>query len=68
MGQGEGNLESMAEKMRWNREAVQSVYVFHFVLSTPHFLEIGATFDFDTRTALKQIEMFFSATSAHACC
>lgn len=37
------------------------VDVFHFTLSTPHFLEIGATFDFDTRTALKQIEMFLLA-------
>lgn len=60
MGQGREN--------EMEQRSCASVYVFHFVLSTPHFLEIGATFDFDTRTALKQIEMFFLATSAHACC
>lgn len=58
MGEGEGNLDSIAEKMGKNRETVR-VYVFHFKLSTPFFLEIVATFDFDTKTALKKIEMFF---------
>lgn len=39
------------------------VCVFHFnFLSTPHFLEIGTTFDFDTGAALKEIEMFFFVT------
>lgn len=38
------------------------VCVFNLKLSTPHFPEIGTTFDFDTRTALKEIEMFFSVT------
>ena len=36
------------------------VHVFHFKLSTPHFHEVGNTFDFDTGTALKEFEMFFS--------
>lgn len=57
MGQKEGNLEGMSDEMREQRSSA-TVDVFHFTLSTPHFLEIGATFDFDTRTALKQIEMF----------
>lgn len=35
MGQGEGNLESMAEKMRWNREAVQA-YMFSILYYQLH--------------------------------
>lgn len=46
----------MTEKMR------KGEGVFHFKLSTPHFLDIETTFDFDTRTALKEIDMFFSVT------
>ena len=63
-GGGEGNLKSMAEKMRENREAGR-VYVFHLKPSSPHFFKIGATFDSETRSALKEHEMLFSPTSAH---
>lgn len=42
------------------------MYMFPiFVLLTPHCLEIGGTFDFDTRIALKQIERVFFFPPPH---
>lgn len=52
----DGRVERKLRKH--DRENKKRACVFHFKLPAPHFHEVGTSFDFDSRTVLKDFGMF----------